>query len=160
VCDDVAFTHISGNYQPAWKLARHVAKPALCFDSARAKDDALRSVLEERLDVVLGANPPADLSLHRSAAKHFTNTLRIVPPVSRCVEVDNVQVPESGELEPVRYRRRIIQTDLLGIVRAADELHACPFTNVNCRYRYHSNTPRTNRLTKLTPAVELFSGWN
>src|SRR5207253_3170504 len=63
------------------------------------------------------------------------------------------------------HRHRVVEPHPLGVVLAADELHARAFPQVHRRDHDHRVPPplvssATNARTNASPAALLFSGWN
>ena len=74
------------------------------------------------------------------------------------VEVDDVNALETVAHPAARDIERVVEPHPLVGVRAADELHARAFAQINRRDRDHCAASRRNARTSSTPAAELFSG--
>src|SRR5215204_2242988 len=109
---------------------------------------------------VCSSDLAADLELGRRIAQQLAHELAVGPSPGRRIENDHMQPTKAVPHPVARDGHGIGEPHALLRVLAADQLHACPFAEIDCWNGYHWRTRSRKARTNRKPGSELFSGWN
>ena len=126
----------------------------------RAQDRPRGAGLEQRGDVLHGAQPSAHLHGNLHGAADRLDHLAVVPLVERGVEVDDVQPAGAFLLEAHGHLDGILGVGGLGVGVALQQPDGVAAAQVDRGDHDHAATACTKRSYTASPASPDFSGWN
>ncbi len=164
--EHLAAARIERDHEPSGPARRHVRKPRTVFHRARADHGARSPRGERTLDRRIVAQAAAHLGVARPRVEHARDERGLFAASGGRVEIHDVQRAEARRAPAARHGERVGLAHALVFVRAAHELHARAFAQVECRDRDHRRTSRvpvtaaSASRRNASPGALLFSGWN